>query len=58
MNTKAQRYAAKIKSFKTTKHISNKKVCHWVYCSGYGLVALNNETSRKKMQKPCESMED
>ena len=58
MITKAQKYEAKIKNFKTTKHAFNKKVCHWVYCSGCGLVALNNEVSRKAMQKPCYSMEE
>jgi len=57
MSTKAQRYAVKVKSFKTTKHIFNKKVCHWAYCSGCGLVLLNNDLSRKLAQKPCESME-
>jgi len=28
-----------------------------MYCSGCGLVALNNEATRKRMAKPCESME-
>jgi len=56
--TKRQVYEAKRKSFKTTSHSFSKKVCSWVYCSGCGLVALNNEATRKRMQKPCESMED
>ena len=58
MATKRQIYEAKKRAFKTTAHRFNKKICGWVYCSGCGLVALNNDATRKRMSKPCESMED
>ena len=58
MITKKQKWESKQKTFKTTKHIFNKKIVSWVYCSGCGLVALNNDSTRKRMTKPCESMED
>jgi len=58
MATKRQVYEAKQKTFKTSVHVFNKKVCSWVYCSGCGLVALNNEATRKRMSKPCEAMEE
>ena len=61
MANKAQDYQAKLRSqkqFKTVPHQFNKKVCHWVYCSGCGLVALKNESTRKRMAEGCQSMED
>ncbi len=58
MATKRQTYEARKKAFKTTMHSFNRKVCSWAYCSGCGLVALNNDATRKRMAKPCESMEE
>lgn len=61
MATKAQVYQAKIKSrkmFKMVPHQFTKKVFHWLYCSGCGLVNLKNDSTRKRMSQPCESMED
>ncbi len=58
MITKREKWEHQQKSFKTTSHIFNKKIVSWMYCSGCGLVALNNEATRKRMQKPCESMEN
>lgn len=46
------------KKFKKIPHNFNKKVCHWMYCSGCGLVALKNDATRKRMEKSCESMEE
>lgn len=46
------------KKFKSVPHKFNKRVQHWVYCSGCGLVALKNAATRKRMRQPCESMED
>ena len=58
MATKRRIFEARQKAFKKVPHNFNKKICRWVYCSGCGLVALNNEATRKRMAKPCESMED
>lgn len=61
MATKAQNYMAKLlsaKKFKTVPHQWNGKICSWVYCTGCGLVALRNDSTRKRMQQGCESMED
>jgi len=61
MATKAQDYMAKLlnaKKFKTVPHQWNGKICSWVYCTGCGLVALRNDSTRKRMQQGCESMED
>jgi len=46
--------------YKVKNHIWNSryKICHWLYCPGCGLVALKNEATRKRMAKPCESMEN
>ena len=38
-------------------HVFNRKVLHWSYCSGCGLVALKNATTRDAMREPCKSME-
>lgn len=57
---KTEKWKAKQKSFKqNVPHKFNKKVlnCPWWYCSGCGLVALNNDATRKAMQRPCNSME-
>jgi len=58
MATKAQDFKARQKAFKKVPHQFNKKVCHWSYCSGCGLVALKNDATRKRMAQSCESMED
>jgi len=61
MATKAQTYQAKLtssKQFRTTPHQWNGKICSWVYCTGCGLVALRNDSTRKRMQQGCESMEE
>jgi len=61
MSTKAQDYAARIKSkklFKTVPHQFTKKVFNWLCCTGCGLVTLKNESTRKRMQESCVSMED
>lgn len=49
------------KVFKTVPHKFNGKMtkpCPWVYCTGCGLVLLNNDATRKRANKPCQSMED
>lgn len=61
MATKAQIYQAKLsnaKKFKTVPHQFTKKICHWLYCSGCGLVNLKNDSTRRRMALGCESMED
>ena len=58
MATKAQDYQAKQKKFKVAAHQFTKKVFHWRYCSGCGLVNLKNESTRKRMVEGCQSMED
>jgi hypothetical protein len=61
MATKAQDYKAKLlsqKQFKKVPHQFTKRVFHWMYCSGCGLVNLKNESTRKRMSQPCEAMED
>ena len=61
MATKRQVYESKLmnkKRFKTVPHQFTKKICHWFYCSGCGLVNLKNEATRKRMMLGCESMED
>ena len=58
MITKKEKWKQQQRTFKTTQHDFNKKIVSWMYCSGCGLVALNNEATRKRMQKPCVSMED
>lgn len=35
-------------------HKFDKKICHWWYCSGCGLVALKNDATRKRMKQKCE----
>lgn len=56
--TKDQAYQASKKAFKKVPHSFNKKVCHWMYCSGCGLVALKNDSTKKRMKQSCESMEE
>jgi len=61
MSTKAQDYAARLKSkklFKTVPHQFTRKVFNWLSCTGCGLVTLKNEATRKRMQESCVSMED
>ena len=59
MSTKAERYKHSQKmKFKRVPHHFNRKVMHWFYCSGCGLVALKNEITQKAMRKPCNSMEE
>ena len=38
-------------------HVFNRKILYWSYCSGCGMVLLNNEVSRKKARKQCEGLE-
>lgn len=59
--SKAQQYEAKqkaAKKFSTTAHSFTKRVFHWPYCSGCGLVLLKNESTARRAVGPCESMED
>lgn len=59
--SKSAAYQAKLqqaKKFKKVAHTFNAKVCHWVYCTGCGLVALKNDATRKRMESGCESMEE
>ena len=61
MATKAEVYQSQQRQkrqFKTTPHQFTKKVFHWPYCSGCGLVLLKNESSQKRSKEPCQSMED
>lgn len=61
MATKAQVYQAKQRSskqFSKVAHQFTKRVFHWPYCSGCGLVLLKNESSQKRATEGCESMED
>lgn len=58
MATKAERYRARQRKFKVVTHSFTKKICHWMYCSGCGLVNLKNDATRKRMSQPCESMEE
>ena len=54
-------YEAKAKAaqqFRKTAHVFKGKIISWWYCTGCGLVALNNEATGKRIQQPCESMED
>lgn len=60
MGTKRQVYESQLKNkkFGKVQHQFTKKICHWLYCSGCGLVALNNEPTRIRISQGCESMED
>jgi hypothetical protein len=61
MSAKAKMHTAKVakdRQFQKVAHSFTKKVCHWFYCSGCGLVALKNESTRKRMQEPCDAMEE
>lgn len=61
MMSKQQAYQSKLsqsRKFKKQPHQFTKKVCHWMYCSGCGLVALKNESTRKRIEQSCESMEE
>lgn len=58
MATKAQDYQARQKKFRPVAHQFTKKVFHWWYCSGCGLVNLKNDSTRKRMAEGCQSMED
>lgn len=44
--------------FKVVKHNFSGKVLSYRYCSGCGLVNLKNEATTKRMNSPCESMEN
>lgn len=61
MANKAQNYKARLdekKKYKTVPHNFSGHVFHWRYCTGCGLVTLKNESTRKRMERSCESMED
>lgn len=49
--------------FKKTPHkfngrLGGKAKLPWPYCTGCGLVLLNNESTRKRAQQSCDSMEE
>ena len=46
------------KQTKTVPHNFSKRIVGRPYCSGCGLMLLNNEATRKRAAKPCESLED
>lgn len=55
MKKEAHKQKAKAERIKQlTQHVFNKKVLHWSYCSGCGLVLLNNEATEKRARMPCE----
>ena len=57
--TKAQKFKQQQKqAFKKVPHQFDKKICHWLYCSGCGLVALKNDSTRRRIEQSCESMEE
>lgn len=58
MITKKEKWKQQQKAFKAVPHVFSKKIVSWMYCSGCGLVALNNDVTRKRMQQSCEAMED
>ena len=59
MSKQAKRARWKQRVYKqNVAHSFNRKVLNWVYCSGCGLLALNNEVTRRAMNKPCPSMEE
>ncbi len=61
MSTKAQAYAQRVKQdkkYKTVPHQFDRKICHWLYCSGCGLVALKNDSTQNRIKQGCNSMED
>jgi hypothetical protein len=45
-------------TIKRRPHAMTKKVLHWSYCAGCGLVALRNEITRQALRNPCETEED
>lgn len=63
LSSKKQSYLSKKehrKKFKIVPHRFDKKCLSgpWHYCSGCGLLALNNDVTRKSMRRPCNSMEE
>jgi hypothetical protein len=39
-------------------HSFQYKVCHWWYCSGCGLIQMNNTASRKAAKQACRGAEE
>lgn len=39
-------------------HHFARRWCPWVYCGKCGMVALNNDESRKAARKPCPGSEE
>lgn len=58
MSKKASWKQKKLNFKQNVAHRFDKKVMHWWYCSGCGLVALRNDVTRRSMSKPCISMEE
>lgn len=58
MSKKARWKQKQLNFKKNVPHSFNKKILHWFYCSGCGLVALKNDVTMKAMKKPCNSMEE
>lgn len=50
----------KKQKFKTSPHLFNGKLhcLPWYYCSGCGLILLNNDATRRRANQPCFSMEN
>lgn len=44
------RYQPKMKS---GVHALTQKIMHWKYCNNCGLMALNNDVTRKALKQPC-----
>lgn len=40
------------------KHAFTLRICHWLYCRHCGLVALNNDVTRRAMKRRCPALED
>jgi hypothetical protein len=34
-------------------HAMTKRILHWPYCARCGLLALNNDESRRAIRRPC-----
>jgi len=61
MATKSEVYQSQQKQkrqFKTTQHQFTKRLFHWSYCNGCGLVLLKNDSSQKRSRGPCYAMEE
>ena len=43
---------------KSYPHSFTRKILHWWYCSGCGLVLLKNDASRKRANGSCDCGDD